>query len=247
MYTYWSAVERADCGRRDAATGLDLPVEEPCPCRLVVAQRLRPVRLHAVDDADDAAVLPLVRIGARAALLCELGIGRSRADRLAGKRAQVTEAAASLARDHEIEDEDDDADQATAASGPCRRRGHQARRPGRDSPRPGTDRAWRVYGTASSALPQLACAAENSSMRFAIVLRHVLDVRRDPPQVAGRVANACRAVTVELVSGSRTDVPPAARRARASRRSRRRRDGSSPAWPGCPRLLLRSSRPSRRS
>ena len=109
------AVERPDGGRRDAAAGRDLPVEEPRPRGLVVAQRLRPVRLDAVDDGDDAAVLALVRVLARAALLRELGVRRSRADRLAGERAELAEAPA-LARDHEVEDEHDDPDDAASAA-----------------------------------------------------------------------------------------------------------------------------------
>ena len=49
-------------------------------------------------------------------------------------------------------------------------------------------------------------------MRFATsFLRHVLDVRRDAPEVADRVADGRRAVAVELVRRAPvTDVAPAA-------------------------------------
>ena len=64
---------------------------------------------------DDAAVLALVRVGARLALGLQLGARRrARPDRLARERAEIAEAAAAPAEEQE-RDEHDDPDEAAAA------------------------------------------------------------------------------------------------------------------------------------
>src|SRR5262245_3512118 len=208
------AVEGAHCAGRDAAPGLDLSVEEARPRRLVVPQRLRPVRLDAVDDADDSAVLPFVCVSAGAALRGQLGIGRSRPDRLACERPQIPEPAA-LAREHEVDNEDDDADQASAAT--------------EDLPSAQPTEATALASIVldlrgveagalaeSHARPRLAGLLGRPELLDALrhlVLGHVLDVRCDPPEVPALVTNACRPVAVELIRrlplrrGSRSDRP----------------------------------------
>ena len=75
------AVERPDVGARLSAAGARRAREEDRLRDLVLRQRLRPVPLHAVDDADDPAVLARVRVGARAAVLGEVGRRLRRARR----------------------------------------------------------------------------------------------------------------------------------------------------------------------
>src|SRR5215213_357495 len=66
------AVERADIAARAAAARVRRAREEDGLRDLVLRERLRPVALHAVDDADDPAVLSRVRVGAGAAALGEV-------------------------------------------------------------------------------------------------------------------------------------------------------------------------------
>src|SRR6185503_18658999 len=61
------AVERPDRRRHRAARRLRLPAEEPRRRVAVALDPVAPVRLHGVDDADDAAVLALVGVVAGAA------------------------------------------------------------------------------------------------------------------------------------------------------------------------------------
>ena len=86
---------------------------------LLVALRedLVPELLHAVHDGDDAAILALVRILARLALLRDLRGGRVLAHALVVERAELPgePSAASGERGHEqVDDEDGDADPAAA-------------------------------------------------------------------------------------------------------------------------------------
>src|SRR4051794_2247978 len=67
------AIERADVAARAAAARVRRAREEDGLGDLVLRERLRPEALHAVDDANDAAVLARVRIGAGAAALGEVG------------------------------------------------------------------------------------------------------------------------------------------------------------------------------
>ncbi len=86
------AVEGTDRGRRAAASGLDRAVEESRRRRLVAAKRLRPVRLDAVDAGENPAVLALVRVRSRLALVGEISGRRARPDGLARERAEIAEA-----------------------------------------------------------------------------------------------------------------------------------------------------------
>ena len=102
------AVERADRGRRAAASGLDRAVEESRRSRLVATERLRPVRLDAVDAGQNAAVLALVRVLAGRALLGELPRRLARPDGLAGERAEIPEPASTTEKHEGQDDEEDD-------------------------------------------------------------------------------------------------------------------------------------------
>src|SRR4029453_13660949 len=68
--------------RRGAAARLYDPVEEPRLRGLVTTQRLLPVGLDAVDDADDAAVLALVGVLSRLTLGLQFARCCARPDRL---------------------------------------------------------------------------------------------------------------------------------------------------------------------
>ena len=70
------AVERADRGGGRAASGVRLAAEEARRRFAVAVHLFTPVRLDAVDDADDPAVLTLVRVTARPARGGELARGR---------------------------------------------------------------------------------------------------------------------------------------------------------------------------
>ena len=86
-------VERARRRRRRAAARLDPVLEEARLRRLVAPKRAVPVRLDAVDDRDDPAVLAFVRIGTGLAVRGELARRRARADRLARERPEIPEPA----------------------------------------------------------------------------------------------------------------------------------------------------------
>src|SRR5581483_895385 len=116
------AVERADVGRGLPAAGADAVREEHRRRRLVGLAAGReprlPPALDAVDVADDAAILALVGVRARAALLRERGVAAAAGDTRAVERlqgARETSAAADEA-DEEVDDEPDDA-KAAAADG----------------------------------------------------------------------------------------------------------------------------------
>ena len=72
------AVERADVRGGDAAAGLRLAGEEARRRLAVAVDRVAPVRLHRVDDGDDAAVLALVGVAAGAARLRQVARRRGR-------------------------------------------------------------------------------------------------------------------------------------------------------------------------
>src|SRR5207245_2066683 len=97
-----------------AAPGLDLIGEEPRLGRLVAAPRrgelTRPELLHAVDDADDATVLTVVRIGAGSAVRCQRRRGLPVRVRDPCRR---TSAATAAEQHHDRDDEPDDAAAAT--------------------------------------------------------------------------------------------------------------------------------------
>ena len=96
------------------------------------------------------------------------GSRRPRADRLAGERAELAEAAA-LAREHEVEDEDDDADEAAAAAEHLP--AAEAAEPAALAPVVldlGRIELRALSEPHVSPLAQLACAAVAASMRFAI-------------------------------------------------------------------------------
>ena len=119
------AVERPDRRRRRAATGLDAAVEEPRPRRLVVPQGAGPVRLDAVDDADDPAVLAGVRVLAGSALVLDL-LGRLPGpDLLPLERSEVAEPSAA-AQEEERDEDDDPDDPASAAERERRAAGNAA-------------------------------------------------------------------------------------------------------------------------
>src|SRR4029453_14816616 len=102
------AVEGADLRGRDAATRLHLRREED-RVRVGVAlpaarEGLVPEGLGAVHDRDDAAVLALVRVLARLALLRDLARGVALADGLVVERRQLAEAlAAREERDQQVD------------------------------------------------------------------------------------------------------------------------------------------------
>ena len=101
-------------GRR-ATAGLDAAVEEPRSRPLVPTKRLRPVRLHAVDDGHDAAVIALVRVLPGLAGLRELARRLpARPDRLVGQGPEVAESAATA--EEEERENDDDRNEASAAA-----------------------------------------------------------------------------------------------------------------------------------
>ncbi len=108
------AIERPHGGGCRTTTGLDAIGEEPRTSRGVVAQTLRPVRLHAVDHRDDAAVLPCVRIRARATVGLEVGRLGPWADGLPRERAEIADPAASAAEQEKC-DQHDHADQPATA------------------------------------------------------------------------------------------------------------------------------------
>jgi hypothetical protein len=108
------AVERPDVGRGRAAPALRRPGEEDGLRRCVALHRLPPVRLDAVDVAEDPAVLFRVRVGAGRAARAEHLAGRLRGDRLPVERP---EGAARLAVREELDrDVDDHPEQAEAAA-----------------------------------------------------------------------------------------------------------------------------------
>ena len=192
------AVERADGRRCCAAAGLDRPVEEPRARRRVVAQRLRPVRLHAVDDADDAAILSLVGVGPRAALLLELRRRRPRPDRLAREEPRSLDRRRRRARgrgDHEKPISPPPPPIAIGAPpGPRPPPGRGSPRPVRIEPRVLAEPHSRLSISRPAGPWPLLCAWPfRPRTRPRGVGIH--------QQVAGRVANACRAVAVELVLG----------------------------------------------
>ena len=121
------AVEGPRGRRGRAAAGLDAVVEEARSRRLVAAERAAPVGLDAVDHGDGPAVLALVRVRPRLALLCDLA-GRltGRADGLAGERAEIAETAAAAQEDEREQDDDRD-DPAAAAEGDGHPAGQTAR------------------------------------------------------------------------------------------------------------------------
>src|SRR5581483_11462612 len=108
------AVERPHGRGGGAAAGLDRVGEEARARGLVVAQRLRPVRLHAVDDGDDAAVVAPVRVLPRAALRLQLARGRARSDRLVRQPAQLAEPAAAAEEDEQQQHDEPDQPAASA-------------------------------------------------------------------------------------------------------------------------------------
>ena len=153
---------------RAAAAGRDLPVEEPRARRRVALavrrQRRRPVGLDAVDDADDAAVLPLGRRRRPVRHSCDdarcssaPGVptvwssrpaeARPARRRRCRSRSTPKTSAATTRTDR---------GQPAASEPPCRRPGRHARRPGRDGPRPGTYRAWRRRESRAPVSPRLA-------------------------------------------------------------------------------------------
>jgi hypothetical protein len=93
-------------GRRPTA-GLDATVEESRSRPFVPTKRLRPVRLHAVDHGDDAAVIALVGVLPGLAGLRELARRLpARADGLARQRSEVAEPA-TTSEEEERENDDD--------------------------------------------------------------------------------------------------------------------------------------------
>src|SRR4029077_8520061 len=114
-------VERPDLGGRGAAPGVQRSAEESRPGGLVrlagARERILPVRLHAVDVADYAAVFLLVRVGARLAFAGE-GAARCRPVVSDGLVDQLIEGAGLACRRHRpgqqrIDDDDDRPEPAT--------------------------------------------------------------------------------------------------------------------------------------
>ena len=114
------AVERPHRRGGGAAAALDAVREEPGAGRHVLApaagEGLGPVALDAVDEADDAAILALVRIGPGPALLREVAAGPRGAGRLAGEVSEVAEAAVAPGDVAAEEDDDQRDDQAEATA-----------------------------------------------------------------------------------------------------------------------------------
>ena len=108
-------VERARRRRRRAASRLDPVLEEARLRRLVAPKRAVPVRLHAVDDSDDPAVLTFVRIGTGLAVRGELARRRARPDRLARERPEIPQPAPAATEEEERE-QDHDPDEPPAAA-----------------------------------------------------------------------------------------------------------------------------------
>ena len=103
-------IERTDRRRGVAATCRYLPREEHRLGGLIVLTRLIellcPELLHAVDVADDPAILTLVRVGTSAALLLE----RARSRLGARTRIDGGAEAGRVAPQHQIDDHENDAD-----------------------------------------------------------------------------------------------------------------------------------------
>ena len=142
------AVERAHRRGGEAAAALHGLREEARAGGHVLAaaarERVRPVALDRVDVADDPAVLALVGVGARAAVLGELAVVRRRGPRrLAGEVPELAEAAVAagdVAAEEDDQQRDDEADPAAADGEPALA---DARRPRRSS-------TWEVSSLASS-------------------------------------------------------------------------------------------------
>ena len=112
------AVERSDLGRRRAAAGVDAVREDDRLGRLIGLALLRelvlPVRLDAVDEADDPAVRALVRLGAGLAFLCRL-----RADRAVRGTTAGWGEVGGVAAEQQVDDGDDEPDPAAADREPA--------------------------------------------------------------------------------------------------------------------------------
>ena len=111
------AVERSNLGRSQAAAGIDLATEQDRLGGFValpgLVEFILPVRLDAVDVADDAAVAPRVCLRAGLALVGEGAASRSVVDvGLAADTAQVDVSA----RQQHVEQRRDQADRAAAAN-----------------------------------------------------------------------------------------------------------------------------------
>src|SRR4029453_3012383 len=108
------AVERPDFLGSGAATRLDDAVEEHRLCGLRGAERLLPVRLDAVDDADDAAVLALVSVLPRPTFGLQFARCSARTDRLVFELPEVAEPTA--AAEEEDGEQNHEPDQPAAAT-----------------------------------------------------------------------------------------------------------------------------------
>src|SRR5581483_5022279 len=112
------AVERADVGGRGPAAGGGRPGEEHRVGGTVGppvgAEPARPVRLHAVDVGDDAAVLPLVRIRAGGAVELRRGAAAPGADGAPVEAAVRAAARAAEEVEEQHDDRPDDAEPAAA-------------------------------------------------------------------------------------------------------------------------------------
>ena len=118
------AVERPDLGAGEATPRLHLVGEEDrVGVRVLPAAPFEdtvPELLDAVDDGDDPAVLPLVRVLARPALLGNLTRGVALPDLLVLERSELAEpAAAGQDCDQQVDDEHGQADSAAADSEPA--------------------------------------------------------------------------------------------------------------------------------
>ena len=116
------AVERPDLGVRRAAARVDLAGEEHRVDVLVLPvaapEDAVPELLDAVNDCDDAAVLPSVRVLPGPALTVDVGRGVTLPDLLVLERCKLAERVSSVReeRDQQVDDEPDDAEP-TAADG----------------------------------------------------------------------------------------------------------------------------------
>jgi hypothetical protein len=106
------AVERPNLLRRGPAASLDDPVEEPSLRRFVATERLVPVGLDAVDDADDATVLALVGVLPCAAFGLQFARCSAGPDRLVFELPEV--ARRSPAAQEEDGEQDDEPDEPAA-------------------------------------------------------------------------------------------------------------------------------------